>query len=122
MAGLPSLTYRKPQLGRDYWTNDNILPDPLAVSQRCYALSQWELGAPHRNESWPGMRAALALLPDELAIVEAWVRQVTGAKKLWTGSTPEGATLNHNFAQLVGSPNPVRARIPIRAPCAATPR
>lgn len=98
----PSLTYRKPQLGRDYWINDNILPEPLAVSRRCYALSEWELGAPHRNEPWPGMRAALALLPDELAIVEAWVRQVTGAKKLWTESTPEGATLNHNYAQLVG--------------------
>jgi hypothetical protein len=99
---LPSLTYRKPQLGRDYWINDNILPDPLVVSQRCYAQSQWELGAPHRNEPWPGMRAAGALLPGELAPVEAWVKQVTGAKKLWTEATPDGATLNHNFAQLVG--------------------
>jgi hypothetical protein len=102
MAALPSVTYRKPQLGRDYWINDNILPDPLAVSQRCYAQAEWELGAPHRNEPWPGMRAAGALEPSELAIVEAWVKQVTGAKKLWTESTPEGATLNHNFAQLVG--------------------
>ena len=102
MATLPSLTYRKPQLGRDYWINDNILPDPMAVSQRCYAQAEWELGAPHRNEPWPGMRAAGALLPGELAPVEAWVRQVTGAKKLWTEATPEGATLNHNFAQLVG--------------------
>jgi hypothetical protein len=102
VATLPSLTYRKPQLGRDYWINDDILPDPLAVSQRCYAQGEWELGAPHRNEPWPGMRAAGALLPSELAIVEAWVKKVTGAKKLWTESTPEGATLNHNFAQLVG--------------------
>jgi hypothetical protein len=102
VATLPSLTYRKPQLGRDYWINDDILPDPQAVSQRCYAQGEWELGAPHRNEPWPGMRAAGALLPSELAIVEAWVKKVTGAKKLWTESTPEGATLNHNFAQLVG--------------------
>jgi hypothetical protein len=101
-ATLPSLTYRKPQLGRDYWINDNILPDPLAVSQRCYARTEWELGAPRRPEPWPGMRAAGALLPDELALVEAWVKQVTGANKLWLEATPEGATLNHNYAQLVG--------------------
>ncbi|HEU4372720.1 MAG TPA: DUF6445 family protein [Telluria sp.] len=102
MASRPSLTYRKPQLGRDYWIKDDILADPLAVSQRCYANTEWELGAPHRPEPWPGMRAAAALLPAELAPVEAWVRQVTGAKRLWQEATPEGATLNHNYAQLVG--------------------
>jgi hypothetical protein len=48
------------------------------------------------------MRAAGALLPDELALVEAWVKQVTGARKLWLEATPQGATLNHNYAQLVG--------------------
>ncbi len=101
MAHRP-LTYRKPLLGRDYWINDSILADPLAVSGRCYARTQWELGAPHRNEPWPGMRAAGALLPDELALVEAWVKQVTGARKLWLEATPQGATLNHNYAQLVG--------------------
>lgn len=101
-AAQPSLSYRKPQLGRDYWINDNILPDPLAVSQRCYGQPAWELGAPHRPEPWPGMRAAGALLPDELGLVEAWVRQATGARRLWTEATPDGATLNHNYAQLVG--------------------
>lgn len=97
-----ALSYRKPQLGRDYWVCDDILPDPVSVSQRCFAHTQWELGAPHRPEPWPGMRAAGALLPDELALVEAWVKKVTGAKKLWLEATPEGATLNHNYAQLVG--------------------
>jgi hypothetical protein len=101
-VGQPTLTYRKPLLGRDYWINDAILPDPLAVSKRCYAHTAWELGAPHRNEPWPGMRAAGALLPAELALVEAWVKQVTGARRLWLEATPEGATLNHNHAQLVG--------------------
>jgi hypothetical protein len=89
-------------LGRDYWIRDDILPDPLMVSQRCYAQAGWELGAPQRPEPWPGMRAAGALLPEEMALVEAWVKQVTGARKLWTGATPEGSTLNHNYAQLVG--------------------
>jgi hypothetical protein len=55
----PSLTYRKPLLGRDYRIHDDILPDPLALSQRCYAQGGWELGAPHRPEPWPGMRAAV---------------------------------------------------------------
>lgn len=96
------LSYRKPQLGRDYWICDDILDHPLQVAARCYGQSEWELGAPHRPEPWPGMRAAGALLPDELAQVEAWVRQVTGAKKLWQEATPAGATLNHNYAQLVG--------------------
>jgi hypothetical protein len=48
------------------------------------------------------MRAAGALLPDELALVEAWVKQVSGAKRLWQEATPEGSFLNHNYAQLVG--------------------
>ncbi len=99
---MQGLTYRKPQLGRDYWICDDILADPLAVSRRCYGHTEWELGAPHRPEPWPGMRAPGALLPDELARVEAWVMKVTGAKKLWTEATPEGAHLNHNHAQLVG--------------------
>jgi len=98
----PTLTYRKPQLGRDYWVMDNILPNAQEVTQRCFAREDWELGAPHRPEPWPGMRSKGALLPDELAQVEAWVKKVTGAKKLWQEATPQGSTLNHNYVQLVG--------------------
>jgi hypothetical protein len=102
MAGQPTLSYRKPQAGRDYWVQDDFLPNALEISERCYARSEWELGAPHRPEPWPGMRAAQALLPDELAHTEAWVRKVTGARRLWLEATPEGSTLNHNYVQLVG--------------------
>lgn len=102
MAGQPTLTYRKPQLGRDYWVQDDFLPNALEISQRCYARTEWELGAPHRPEPWPGMRAAQALLPDELAYTDAWVRKVTGARRLWQEATPEGSMLNHNYVQLVG--------------------
>ncbi|MET3133415.1 hypothetical protein AAKU55_003705 [Oxalobacteraceae bacterium GrIS 1.11] len=101
-ARRPTLTYRKPQLGRDYWVQDDFLPNPDQVAQRCFGKTEWELGAPHRQEPWPGMRSAGALLPDELAQVEAWVRKVTGAKRLWQEATPEGSTLNHNYVQLVG--------------------
>ncbi len=96
------LTYRKPVLGRDYWVEDDFLPNALEVSQRCYGQSEWELGAPHRPEPWPGRRSPNALLPDELARLETWVKKMTGAKRLWQEATPEGSHLNHNYVQLVG--------------------
>ncbi|NRR32280.1 hypothetical protein HSX11_19060 [Oxalobacteraceae bacterium] len=98
----PTLSYRKPQQGRDYWVQDDFLPNPSEVAQRCFGKSDWEMGFPHRAEPWPGMRSAGALTPEELAYVEAWVRKVTGAKRLWQEATPEGRTLNHNYVQLVG--------------------
>ena len=99
---LPTLTYRKPQEGRDYWICDDILPNAAEVAQRCYARTDWEMGAPQRPEPWPGMRSPNALTPAEMAQVEAWVKKMTGAKRLWQESTPEGSTLNHNYVQLVG--------------------
>lgn len=101
-AKLPTLTYRKPQEGRDYWICDAILPNAAAIAQRCYARTEWEMGAPYRPEPWPGMRSANALTEAEIAHVEAWVKKVTGARRLWQESTPEGSKLNHNYVQLVG--------------------
>lgn len=97
-----SLPYRKPQQGRDYWVVENLLPDAAAVAERAYAREDWILGWPHRQESWPGMRVLGGLGLEELALVEAKVREATGAKKLWIESTAEGATLNHNCIQVVG--------------------
>lgn len=96
------LPHRKLQQGRDYWILDGALPNPLEVRARCLARKDWTLGAPHRAESWPGMRAIPALLPEELEPIEAWVRAQTGAKRLWQPATPEGTTLNHNCVQVVG--------------------
>jgi hypothetical protein len=98
----PTLPYRKPQLGRDYWVADDFLPHAEEISARCLAKTDWELGYPRKQEYWPGMRAANALRPDELAWVETWVKQQTGAKKLWEEIAPDGAKLNHNCVQLVG--------------------
>jgi hypothetical protein len=95
------LAYRKPELGQDYWIADGILDDPYAVTERCWAKPFWTLGAPMRNEYWPGMRAPEALLPNELGRVEAWVRDVVGASAVWKEAAPVGA-LCHNFVQLVG--------------------
>lgn len=96
------LTHRNLQEGRDYWIFDGVLPNPDASRARLLARKDWVFGAPFRNESWPGMRAVPALLPDELAIVEDRVRKATGAKKLWQENAPEGASLDHNCVQIVG--------------------
>ena len=100
--GLNALPYRKPQIGRDYWVKDNFLPNALEVVERCLAIKSWDLGQPWRNETWPGMRCAEALLPDELAIVEAWVKKQTGASKLWQEASPDFGSLSHNYVQVVG--------------------
>ncbi len=100
---LPSLPYRKPQEGRDYWIVDGILPGAEAVVERFRTLEEWELGFPHTRETWPGMRSRNALTLAELAPVEAKVRELTGAKRLWSETAPDGAYLNHNVVQVVGA-------------------
>ena len=102
MAGKSALTYRRPTLGRDYWVEDNILSNADEISRRCYARADWELGAPYTNQIWPGRRTPQALALDELAQIDAWVRKVTKARRLWVEPTREGRTSYHNYAQLVG--------------------
>tara|TARA_R110000868_G_scaffold155827_3_gene382433 strand:- start:1127 stop:1786 length:660 start_codon:yes stop_codon:yes gene_type:complete len=102
MSSKPTLTYRRPKLGRDYWVQDDFLLNADEVSRRCYGRTDWELGAPHTNQAWPGRRAAQALTPDELERVDAWVRKMTNAKRLWVEPVPEGRANYHNYAQLVG--------------------
>jgi len=98
-----SLPHRKPTEGRDFWVLDDALPNALEVRERQLSRKDWTLGAPYRAESWPGMRAIPALLPEELERLEAWVKKQTGAKKLWQQTTKEGETLNHNCVQVVAA-------------------
>ena len=97
-----ALPYRKPTEGRDYWLIDDALPQAMAVRERTLARTDWNLGYPHKPESWPGMRVMPGLLPEELAHVEALVRKATGSKRLWVETAPDGAHLNHNCVQVVG--------------------
>jgi len=99
---LNGLPHRNLKEGRDYWIFDNVLVDPDGVRRRLLLRRDWVFGAPIRNEGWPGMRAVPALLPDELAIVEALVKKATGAKRLWQEKAPDGASLDHNCVQIVG--------------------
>ena len=96
------LPYRKPELGKHYWVTDNILPDPLAVVDRCLNKTAWVMGSPWRNEAWPGMRSQEALLPEELMIVEDWVKRQIGVQALRAQSDPPTGVSGHNYVQLVG--------------------
>src|SRR4051812_14738071 len=99
---LRSLPYRKPRLGRDYWVKDDVLPNAPEVAERCLAQTSWVRGLPWRDETWPGMRSPVALLPDELRPIENWVKKQIGAEELWQTTAPESGSLSHNYAQLVG--------------------
>ena len=101
-ARLPILPYRKPSLGRDYWLLDDALANADAIRARCLAKTDWVEGYPYKPESWPGLRTIPGLEPDELESIETWVKQATGAKKLWVETVGDGKRLNHNCIQVVG--------------------
>jgi hypothetical protein len=101
--GVPTLHREAPGQGVNFWIGDAVLPDPGAVRAHLLAQPRWNLGYPHRSESWPGMRLPAALGQDDLARVEAWVRGATGCTKLRVGTAPGGARLDCNVAQLVGA-------------------
>ena len=96
-----SLPYRKLELGKHYWITDNILPNPLDVTERCFNKSSWTLGSPLRHEAWPGVRASEALLPHELAALEDAVKTQIGVKALRSQQDPVGAISGHNHVQIV---------------------
>ncbi len=109
-----ALNYERPELDSHFWVKDDILENPLEVTQRCLSQDRWILGTPYREESWPGMRAPGALLPEELARVEAWVIKKLGLLAL---SAPSGA-LSHNHVQLVGGgESSARPHVDSRALC-----
>lgn len=98
------LPYERPELGRSYWVLENALVDAATVVERCWARSDWSLGAPFRNESWPGMRAPGALTAAELRPLEEWVMRQVGATRLFQSSAgaDPGGQLSHNHVQVVG--------------------
>jgi hypothetical protein len=99
----PVLPYRPPEEGRDYWIRDGLLADPGAVVRRCLERAAWIPGFPHRPETWPGLRSPDALPAADLETLEAWVRAVTGAPRLWQGTAPGLPPLQQNHAQLVAA-------------------
>ena len=64
------------------------------------------------------MRVMPGLEPEELGAVEARVKALTGATRLRVQASPDGATLNHNCIQAVGSDEgEVRPHTDSRALC-----
>ena len=100
---MPTLPYRKPQLGRDLWILDDALQNPQQVRQRCLDKNDWTYGFPYRDEGLAGNARDSCTASAELAPLEEWVKQQTGCKRLWQNPTAEGMTLNHNCVQLVGA-------------------
>lgn len=96
------LHYRELKLGRDYWVEDNFLPNALEVAQRCLSKSTWTLGWPWRPEPWPGMRAPGALTPEELVHVEECVKTRLGVRALRPQGHSEMGMSGHNQVQIVG--------------------
>jgi Family of unknown function (DUF6445) len=96
------LAYEELVMGRDFWVIDDVLADPDAVRARNLDRRDWLAGFPYRPEMWPGLRAADALEPDELASLQDLVLRCTGARRLDQGWTPPGERLDHNSIQLVG--------------------
>lgn len=101
--GAPTLARETPEQRVNFWIAEAVLPDPHAVRSHLLAQPRWNLGYPHRPESWPGTRLPTALGPDDLARVEAWVRDATGCANLRVATAPGGARLDCNVAQLVGA-------------------
>lgn len=96
------LPYREPQLGLDYWVEDNVLPNALEVAQRCICKTTWTLGSPWRPEPWPGMRAPTALTEPELRTIEHCVIKRLAISGLHPQNETESGISGHNHIQIVG--------------------
>ena len=94
------LHFRELELGKDYWVEDNVLPNALEIAQRCIANSTWNLGSPWRPEAWPGMRAPNALTKEELQQIEACVKKGLCLETLIPQSTEEMEISGHNHFQI----------------------
>ena len=99
MSLLPS---RDLILGKDYWIQDNVLPNALEIAQRCIDQSSWILGSPWRPEPWPGMRAPGALTKDEVQVVEECVKKHLNVLNLTPQSDSEAGLSGHNHIQICG--------------------
>ena len=98
------LPYEKLSEGQNYWIADEFFyhKDALKLANRCFGLKKWKYGKPYTNELWPGARSANALRPKELLKVESFVKEVTGARKLYVANS-EKVVVDTNTAILVGS-------------------
>jgi hypothetical protein len=93
LPGVPALAREPLEQGVNFWVEDDVLDDPHALRERLLAQPRWNLGYPHRPETWPGRRLPDALGADALARVEARVRAATGCERLRVRSATDDHVL-----------------------------
>lgn len=96
------LPFRELIKGRDYWVQDQVLPNALEIAQRCIANTTWTLGSPWRSEPWPGMRAPGALTPEELISLETSVKRHLDIPHLTAQWDSQTGFSGHNHIQICG--------------------
>jgi len=102
-TNVPTLSYEKPELGKNYWIADNFFPEKKAIeiANRCFNKSKWKLGKPYTNQLWPGMRSKNALKRAELELVENWAKNILNKSELIVAESTE-VIVDSNAAILVG--------------------
>ena len=101
---VPSLTYEKPEIGVNYWIEDDFFTqeEAIVLANRCFNKSKWKLGKPYTSELWPGMRSHNALNKKELLKVEDWVISKINKDALWVAKSTS-VVVDSNAAILVGA-------------------
>ena len=97
---LPTLPSSKTRRRTRLWILDNALPNVDEVRARCLAKPTGRMGFLIGMKD--GRNAFPALLPDELAPIEDWVRKVTGYKKTVAKSDAGRNDAKSNCVQVVG--------------------
>jgi len=102
-TGVPSLRYEKPERNKHYWIADNFFEhdEAMAIRQHCLSKTEWKYGKPYTKELWPGMRSHDALNPQQLAMVENYVKSTIKKDKIWV-ETSQSVVVDSNAAILVG--------------------
>lgn len=100
----PTLPYEKPELGLNYWIQDDFFPAKKAVdlANKCYNKKKWKLGSPYTKELWPGMRSKNALSKSDLQSVEDWAKSQVNKAKFWVAES-DSVVVDSNTAILVGA-------------------
>ena len=99
----PTLPYEKPELGVNYWIQDDFFPTKKAIdlANKCYNKKKWKLGSPYTKELWPGMRSKNALSKSDLQLVEDWAKLQVNKSSFWVAES-EKVVVDSNTAILVG--------------------
>lgn len=99
----PTLPYEKPELGVNYWLQDDFFPHKkaLELANRCYNKKKWKLGSPYTAELWPGMRSKNALGKSDLQLIEDWAKQQVNKSSFWVAES-DSVVVDSNTAILVG--------------------